>query len=129
MFKKPDNSEKQLLWFHIRSFFGTAAIFAVIAMVIYNTVIDDLRLAPLLDNNYEGILIPHENDISEPVVNINTASVHHLQRINGIGEVRAVAIVEYREAHGGFDSVDELINVSGIGEKTLEAIRGRLTVN
>lgn len=121
-------SARKLIWYYVKNFFGAAMIYAAFVLVIYNTVADDIRLAPQIDNNYEGILIPHENDISEPAVNINTASVHYLQRIKGIGEVRARAIVEYRETHGGFNSVDELINVSGIGEKTLEAMRDRLTV-
>ncbi len=57
-------------------------------------------------------------------VNINTASVEELcEVLPGIGEVKAKRIVEYREAAGGFDSIDELLNVKGIGEKTLEKIR------
>ena len=57
-------------------------------------------------------------------VNINTASVEELcEVLPGIGEVKAKRIVEYREAAGGVDSIDELLNVKGIGEKTLEKIR------
>lgn len=57
------------------------------------------------------------------LVNINTAGLDELMTLNGIGEAIAGRIIEYREAHGGFGSVDELINVKGIGEKKLEAIR------
>lgn len=57
-------------------------------------------------------------------ININTATAEELAEfLPGIGEVKAKRIVEYREASGGFDSVDELLNVSGIGEKTLETLR------
>lgn len=62
------------------------------------------------------------------IININTASSSELQSLTGIGEVKARAIIEYREQNGGFSSVDELINVKGIGEKTLEKIRDRITV-
>ncbi len=62
------------------------------------------------------------------IININTATAHELQRLNGIGEVKARAIIDYREQNGVFSSVDELINVKGIGEKTLEKIRADITV-
>jgi competence protein ComEA len=63
------------------------------------------------------------------LVNINTADVATLAReIKGIGESKARAIVEHRQKNGAFRSVDELALVKGIGAKTLENNRGRLTV-
>ena len=61
-------------------------------------------------------------------VNINTASREELMRLNGIGETLASRIIEYREQHGGFDSVEELMEVKGIGEKRFEKIRDDITV-
>jgi len=62
-------------------------------------------------------------------LNINTADASELAEvIDGVGERRAVAIVQYRETHGPFASVDELANVKGIGMKTVENNRGNLTV-
>lgn len=65
---------------------------------------------------------------STGLININTASAAELVRLDGIGEAKARAIVEYREEHGYFMSVDELVKVSGIGEKTLEKNRDKITV-
>ena len=62
------------------------------------------------------------------LININTASSEQLITLNGIGEVKAQAIIDYREENGPFTDVGELINVKGIGEKTLEKIRDNVTV-
>ena len=61
-------------------------------------------------------------------INLNTATSEQLQTISGIGAKRAEDIIAYRESHGGFQSVDDLKNVSGIGDKTLEKIRESLYV-
>ncbi len=56
-------------------------------------------------------------------LNINTASAEQLESLPGVGPVTARAIIEYRQQNGGFRSVDELIEVRGIGPKRLEQIR------
>ena len=61
-------------------------------------------------------------------INLNTATSEQLQTISGIGAKRAEDIIAYRESHGGFQSVDDLKNVSGIGDKTLDKIRESLYV-
>lgn len=57
------------------------------------------------------------------VININTANADELDELPGVGPVIAQRIIEYREAMGGFKSLEELIEVKGIGEKTMEKIR------
>lgn len=61
-------------------------------------------------------------------VNINTADAETLMSIQGIGEKRAEAIVKYRDEHGPFSSVEELMNVDGVGPVTLDNNRDSLTV-
>lgn len=61
-------------------------------------------------------------------VNLNTADAAQLQTISGIGPSKAQKIVEHRESSGPFKSVDDLTQVSGIGEKTLESIRDQVCV-
>ncbi|MGT2784917.1 helix-hairpin-helix domain-containing protein [Streptococcus merionis] len=63
------------------------------------------------------------------LVNINTATLAELQTISGIGAKRAQDIIDYREANGGFKTIDDLNNVSGIGDKTMENLRAYVTVD
>ena len=64
------------------------------------------------------------------MVNLNTADAATLQReLLGIGQVKAEAIVAYREAHGDFASVDELLEVKGVGPAILEKNRDKLSIN
>ena len=62
------------------------------------------------------------------LVNINSATAEELETLPGIGEVLAATIIQYREEHGPFTSVDQLVDVSGIGEVTLEELRDHVTV-
>lgn len=62
------------------------------------------------------------------LVNINTATSEQLQTVKGIGPATARKIIEYRDAHGPYASVDELLNVDGIGAKTVQNLRGKVTV-
>ncbi len=62
------------------------------------------------------------------IVNINTAGIEELCTLPGIGEVKAKAIIDYRNQNGKFNSVEDILNVKGIGPKTLEKIRSRIKV-
>ena len=63
-------------------------------------------------------------------VNVNTASAEEIsQNLKGIGLSKAQAIVAYREANGSFTHVDELVNVKGIGIRTVDQNRGLILVS
>lgn len=63
------------------------------------------------------------------VVNLNTATLDELVALPGIGEKRAQQILDERKARGGFKSVDELLDVRGIGPANLEKLRPYLSVS
>lgn len=61
-------------------------------------------------------------------ININTAGKEELMTLSGIGESRAEDIIRYREEHGKFSSVEDIQNVSGIGEKSFQKIKDQIEV-
>ncbi len=88
------------------------------------------------DNSLENEEKPEDNPISdediaegkETLVNINTADINELTTIKGIGEAKAQAIITYREENGNFKTIDDIKNVSGIGDATFEKIKAFITV-
>ena len=62
------------------------------------------------------------------LININTATAAELETLPGIGSVKAEAIIAWRRRHGGFASIEDIRNVSGIGDATWEDIRDLITV-
>jgi competence protein ComEA len=102
--------------------------------------LDALNLAAPLTDGVQ-ILVPLEPTIGagpsaagEPdagpaaLINVNTATATELEALPGIGEVISQAIVDYRTQNGPFSSVEDLLDVSGIGDATLENIRDLVTV-
>lgn len=100
--------------------------------------------APLSDG--EQIYVPTESEVAEGfapdgsgiagalaganagLLNINTASLQELKELPGIGDVKAGAIVSYREAKGGFSSVEEILQVDGIKDGVYEKIKDLICV-
>ncbi|WP_235867432.1 helix-hairpin-helix domain-containing protein [Priestia abyssalis] len=71
---------------------------------------------------------PLQQEESADLVNINSASSEELQSLPGIGPAKAEAIITYREEQGGFEKTEDLMNVSGIGEKSFEKIQEQVTI-
>lgn len=61
-------------------------------------------------------------------VNINTASAEELMTLTGIGEAKAESIIRYREENGGFQAIEDLMNISGIKEGVFEKIKDDITI-
>ena len=61
-------------------------------------------------------------------INLNTASKEQLMQLTGIGDKKADEIIAYRQQNGNFKTIDDLKNVSGIGDKTFEKISSQITV-
>ena len=69
-----------------------------------------------------------DNEEENKLVNINTASKEELLTITGIGDSKAEAIISYREENGDFKAIEDIKNVSGIGDSLFEKIKEFITV-
>jgi len=72
--------------------------------------------------------VSNGNTNSSGKININKANAEELEKITGIGEALAKRIIDYREENGKFSSIEDLKNVSGIGDKKFESIREQVVV-
>lgn len=73
-------------------------------------------------------IVDSANSSNSELVNLNTASISELTTLNGIGEKKAQAILTYREEQGLFGKLEELKNIPGIGDKTLENLEPYITI-
>ncbi len=86
------------------------------------------------DDTMEGIpAVPGDAAAALPAeeddrININTADAAQLEQLNGIGEARAQAIISYREQYGNFGSIEDIKNVSGIGDGIFSRIQDDICV-
>ncbi len=75
------------------------------------------------------LLVTSLNSFAGEAIDINVADQATLMTIKGIGEKRAAAIVAYRDKHGSFKSIDELIDVQGISESLVDKSRASLRIS
>ncbi|MEO1816298.1 MAG: helix-hairpin-helix domain-containing protein [Acetobacterium sp.] len=96
--------------------------------------VESLNLARKLQDE-EKIHIPAIGEVSKTTtagestkVNLNTASLEELKKLPGVGDVIAQGIIDYREKNGGFRQLDELKNVTRIGDKIFDALSESITI-
>ena len=127
------NKSLFIKWQHA-NLFKNAAVFLVGIFSIMAMLSHPVFAAPCFDNAQSAYnyLLTQEAAQSQARtqtrININRATEAELVALNGIGSSKAQAIILYREMFGGFKTVDELTKVKGIGAKTVEKNRQRLSV-
>ncbi|MBT8134292.1 MAG: ComEA family DNA-binding protein [Gammaproteobacteria bacterium] len=83
----------------------------------------------LLQTLFFTLILLTSSSVFAEKVNINTANAEQIATtMTGIGENKAKAIVEYRESHGKFKSIEDLENVDGVGLKTLEKNKDKISL-
>lgn len=121
-----NNAEK----FTIKILISTAIAMAAV-ILCYNAIFVP-KMPPIsVSVTGKNIKSPSDSYKSTPVekVNINTADENTLsENLTGIGPAIAERIISYRNHYGGFQTIDELKNVKGIGEKIFEKIKDDITV-
>ena len=93
--------------------------------------IDNINLVNEVSKNMKLVIPSIDNTTSsnlDNLINLNMATIAELMTLPKIGEAKAKAIISYREENGGFKSIDELKNISGIGDALYEAIKTYVTV-
>ncbi|MCD8503083.1 MAG: helix-hairpin-helix domain-containing protein [Bacillaceae bacterium] len=84
---------------------------------------------PFIGEEVEDVVnVGLSTDVDHNRINVNTATSEELQLIPGIGPAKAAAIIQYRDEHGRFEAVEDLVRVTGIGNKTMDSMREYITV-
>lgn len=93
--------------------------------------VEDIK--PVINTQEPARKVKKDKQVKKPSkkvdikVDVNRAAIHELAKVRGIGATLAANIVEYRDAHGGFKAIDELLLVRGIGKKKLQTIANQIT--
>ncbi|MCL2522112.1 MAG: SLBB domain-containing protein [Erysipelotrichales bacterium] len=82
----------------------------------------------LVLNENKGLIIKSKDSENIKLVNINLASLEELLTLHNIGKVTAANIIAYREEHGFFKTIEEIMNVTGIGKITFDSIKDFITI-
>ncbi|WYP27905.1 helix-hairpin-helix domain-containing protein [Alkalihalobacillus sp. FSL W8-0930] len=86
------------------------------------------EMSGMLSQNIGSASTQQDSQSAGPLVNINTALEAELETLNGVGPSKSASIIAYREENGPFTTIEDLMNVSGIGEKSFEKLKAEITV-
>jgi comEA protein len=100
-------------------------LICIIVIVVFFSVPDLFSSKISIENSANSGIQYDYNTIK---LNVNTATEEELISVKGIGSVTAKAIIDYRTQTGGFTSLDQLLEIKGIGEKKLAEIKKYLTI-
>ena len=109
--------------------FISASVLSLVIVPFANAV--DANPAPAAKTQVQAVVsqsVVGQAVVNEAAININTADVQTLTKLKGVGPKKAEAIVAWREANGDFKTVDQLLDVKGIGEATLAANRDSIRI-
>ncbi len=118
--------EKKKRKFPLYYVLGTA--FVILVLVLTTVYYKNLYVP--IDNNLKasGQALNEVNSSINGIVNINTADITSLCTLYGIGESKALSIINYREINGNFKDKRDILNVSGIGDKIYDKIKDKICV-
>lgn len=83
---------------------------------------------PIYEEKAKEVSVSKNETSAAGMINLNTATLSELDKLPGIGPAKAQAIIDYRNAKGGFTKKSQIKNVSGIGDATYEKIEGMIVV-
>ncbi len=92
-----------------------------------NDACTEEELPLLIENTSDETDTDNSQNKTSQKISLNQSSLSELQTLNGIGEAKAQAIIDYRNENGPFKTIDEIKNVSGIGEALFDKIKGDIT--
>ncbi len=99
-----------------------------IQLNLASKVVDEMVIYVPIVGEVTSSSVSEKPSVESQLVSINSADLNELQELPGIGPAKAEAIVQFREDNGGFTAIEELMNISGIGEKTFEKLKDLITV-
>jgi len=91
------------------------------------SIYDEEIVVYITDEPGKDVIIPDENPASS-LININSATANELQELPGIGSSTAQKIINYRKEYGKFESIEDIMNVSGIGESKFNSLKDLICI-